>query len=227
MKVIALETSTPWCSVALYRDGEILDRIEEAGQRHSELLLPMLDELLRGAGETIGGMDGIAFGAGPGSFTGLRIACGVAQGMAMGTGLPLAPVCTLTALAEASGRSQVLACLDARMSELYAAAYRRAGQGWETVVAPVLCKPESSPDLPGTGWYGAGSGFAVMGDALRARYGAALAGSDATLVPHAREIARLGAALLAQGGGVSPENAAPLYVRDKVALRTDERRPRL
>lgn len=227
LKVLALETSTPWCSVALYRDGDVRADVVLAGQKHSDLLLPMVDALLRAAGESVRSLDGIAFGAGPGSFTGLRIACGVAQGLALGAGLPLAPVCTLVALAEASGRARVLACLDARMGELYLAACERTHQGWRMPIEPALCKPEHAPALSGEGWFGAGSGFAVAGEALRARHGAQLSGCDGELIPHARAIARLGAAALADGLGVSAAEAAPLYVRDKVALRTDERRPRL
>lgn len=225
LKILALETSTPWCSVALYRDGEVRADAVEAGQRHSELLLPMVDGLLRAAGESVQSLDGIAFGAGPGSFTGLRIACGVAQGLALGTGLPLAPVCTLMALAQASGHDRVLSCLDARMGELYLAAYVRERDEWCAIIDPLLCKAESAPELEGDGWFGAGSGFLVQGAALRTRYAGHLGRDDAGLIPHARDVAALGAAHLAAGRGVAPADAAPLYVRDKVALRSDERRP--
>ncbi len=183
----------------------------------------MVDALLREAQLEVRALDGIAFGNGPGSFTGLRIACGVAQGMALGARLKLAPVCTLLALAEAAGHECVLSCLDARMGELYLAAYRRTLDGWVSEVEPVLCKPQSAPLLEGEGWFGAGSGFGVQGDALGARYAANLARIDADLVPHAREIALLAVPVFAAGRGVDPEDAAPLYVRDKVALTTSER----
>lgn len=184
----------------------------------------MVDSLLKEARLGVRELDGIAFGSGPGSFTGLRIACGVAQGMALGADLRLAPVCSLLALAEASGQDRVLSCLDARMGELYLAAYRREGDGWSAVVAPMLCKPAQVPAVEGVGWFGAGSGFAVHGDALRGCYGSQLTGMNADLIPHAREVARLALPVFVAGQALSPEHAAPLYVRNKVALKTAERR---
>ncbi len=223
LKLLAIETSTQWCSAALLLDEGIRVRDAHAGQRHSELLLPMVDSLLKEAGLGVRELDGIAFGSGPGSFTGLRIACGVAQGMALGADLLLAPVCSLLALAEASGHERVLSCLDARMGELYLAAYRRDGHSWVTVVDPMLCKPADVPALEDGGWFGVGSGFGVQGEALSARYGSLLTGINAGLIPHARDIARLALSVFAAGRAVSPEYAAPLYVRDKVALKTAER----
>ena len=195
-----------------------------AGQRHSELILPMVDEVLNGSGIRLVDLDGIAFGAGPGSFTGVRIACGVAQGLAFGANLRLAPVTTLEALAEACGAPNVIACLDARMGELYHAAYTRAGNGWATVSPPVLCDAESAPLLSGAGWTGCGSGFDRYEARLRRRYGGHLEHVRPGLVPHAREVALLGMRLLAAGRSVAPEDALPLYVRDKVAIKMDERR---
>ena len=223
MKILALETSTEYCSVALLQNGAMLERRELVGQKHSELLMPMLDELLKQAGVTLAQCDGIAFGCGPGSFTGVRIACGVTQGLAFGAGLPVTGICTLLALAEATARPRVIAALDARMSELYFAAYERSGDGWLTVCEPCLCKPEDAPDLPGEHWFGAGSGFASHGEALQARYGAQLSGVDASAVPQASAIATLGAAVFASGGGMEAALALPLYLRDKVALKTVER----
>jgi tRNA threonylcarbamoyladenosine biosynthesis protein TsaB len=122
MNILALETSTEYCSVALWQDGAIVERCDLAVQKHSEMLIAMLDALLKDAGVRIQDMDGIAFGKGPGSFTGVRIACGAAQGLAFGASLPVAGVCTLEALAEASGKEKVIAALDARMGEIYHAA---------------------------------------------------------------------------------------------------------
>ncbi|MSQ60693.1 MAG: tRNA (adenosine(37)-N6)-threonylcarbamoyltransferase complex dimerization subunit type 1 TsaB [Betaproteobacteria bacterium] len=223
MNLLAIETSTQWCSVALLLGEDIRIRETEAGQRHSELLLPMVDSLLKEAGIGVRELNGIAFGSGPGSFTGLRIACGVAQGMALGADLRLVPVCSLLALAEASGREKVLSCLDARMGELYVAAYRKEGEGWSEMIAPMLCKPAALPSLEGGGWFGAGSGFGIQGEALRTHYGPQLTGANADLIPHAREVARLSVRAFAAGEGLLPEHAAPLYVRDKVALKTNER----
>jgi tRNA threonylcarbamoyladenosine biosynthesis protein TsaB len=210
--------------VALLRNGVATTREERAGQCHSELLLPMVDSVLKEFGLSAKDLDGIAFGTGPGSFTGLRIACGVAQGIALGAALKLAPICTLMALAEGSGQRRVLSCLDARMGELYLAAYQRETDSWREVIAPMLCKPERAPMLPDADWYGVGSGFLAYGEQLRVRYGSLLAGSDAQLIPHAREIAKLAVPVFVLGQSVLPEDAAPLYVRNKVALKTAERR---
>ncbi len=223
MKILALETSTDLCSAALWRDGAIDAREAAAGQRHSELLLPMVDALLESHRLKATDLDGIAFGSGPGSFTGLRIACGVAQGIAFGANLPVVGVSTLLALAEISGAKRAVCCLDARMSEVYHAAYERSGEEWRTVCEPSLCKPDAAPDLPGDAWTGCGSGFKAFRDALDTRYAGKLATVIDGLAPHAREIATLAAAEFKRGGAVAAEQAAPLYVRNKVALSIDER----
>lgn len=226
MRILALDTSTEYCSVALWRDGVVVERSELAGQKHSELLIAMLDGLLNEAGVKLAQLDGLAFGKGPGSFTGVRIACGVAQGLALGANLPVAGVCTLLALAESCGKTRVIAALDARMGEIYHAAYERSGDIWATVSEPCLCKPEATPAVPGADWFGAGSGFAAHGAALQARYGAALRGADGAAVPQAAAIAALGAAQIARGAGADAAEALPLYLRDKVALKTSEREQR-
>jgi len=224
LKVLALETSTEHCSVALRLGGETLADARHAGQRHSELILPMAHGLLARAGIGLSALDGIAFGEGPGSFTGLRIACGIAQGLALGAGLPVVGIGTLLALAEASGAGQALCCLDARMREVYHAAYARETGGWRTVFAPGLYAPGAIPRPPGEGWVGCGSGFLAFGELLAERLGGTLATVRADLVPDAREIAALAAAELAAGRGLDPAAAHPLYVRDKVALTVEEQR---
>lgn len=168
-------------------------------------------------------MDGIAYGAGPGSFTGVRIACGATQGLALGADLPVAGICTLHALAQSAGHPRVIAALDARMGEIYCAAYERSGDSWTTVCEPCLCKPEDAPSVSGEGWFGAGSGFAAFSDLLQVRYAGQLSGVDGTAVPQAAAIAVLGAARFASGSGVDAALAQPLYLRDKVALKTAER----
>lgn len=222
MRVLAVETSTEYCSVALWQDGTVRERCELVGQKHSEVLLAMLDALLKAAGVKIKEVDGIAFGKGPGSFTGVRIACGVAQGLALGADVSVVGVCTLQALAEASGKEKVIAALDARMGELYLAAYAKRNGAWVTVVEPCLCKAHDAPDMAGEDWFGVGSGFAVS-DALQARYGKQLLGVDAQAVPQAGAVARLAASEFAQGHAVDAALALPLYLRDKVALKTSER----
>jgi tRNA threonylcarbamoyladenosine biosynthesis protein TsaB len=223
LKILALDTSTEYCSVALWRDGDVDAREVRAGQKHSELLLPMVEALLERHGLGLKGLDGIAFGEGPGSFTGLRIGCGVTQGLAFGAGLPVVGVCTLLALAEAAGVGRAVCCLDARMGEIYHAAYARSGAGWEAVHIPGLYAPADAPPLPAGSWTGCGSGFAVHGAALGLRYAGRLSAIMPEVFPHASDIARLAAREFEAGRAVPAERALPVYIRDKVALRTDER----
>jgi tRNA threonylcarbamoyladenosine biosynthesis protein TsaB len=223
MRILAIETSTEYCSVALWQDGALSERCELVGQKHSEVLMAMLDALLNEAGVKIKQVDGIAFGKGPGSFTGVRIACGVAQGLALGADVKVVGVCTLQALAQASGRNKVIAALDARMGELYLAAYEKREGNWLATIEPCLCKADTAPDVAGSDWFGAGSGFAVNGDALQARYGQQLAGADGSAAPLASAVAALAAGEFAHGNALDAAQALPLYLRDKVALKTSER----
>jgi tRNA threonylcarbamoyladenosine biosynthesis protein TsaB len=223
VNILALDTSTDYCSVALLQEDRVLSDEVRAGQKHSDLLLPMVDRLLNETGIGLDDLDGIAFGAGPGSFTGLRIACAVAQGLAFGAGKSVVAVSTLLALAEASGAERVVAALDARMSEVYLAAYVRDGDGWGTVIQPCLQFPAAMPELPGDGWVAVGSGFAVCDGALVDACGDKLARVDVLRYPQAAHMARLAAPVFASGLAVAPEEAAPLYVRDKVALKVSER----
>ena len=223
MKVLALETSTEFCSVALWQDGVVTSKSEKVGQRHSELLMAMLDGVLAEAGIKLAQLDGIAFGAGPGSFTGVRIACGVAQGLALGANLPVIGICTLQAVAQGSGKNRVIAALDARMAEVYFAVYEKCEGAWLTVCAPCLCLPQDTPAVEGADWLGAGSGFAAHGTMLQARYDGQLGSIDASCVPQASAIAELAAPMFAAGLGLDAALAMPLYLRDKVALKTSER----
>ena len=223
MNILALETSTEYCSVALWQNGVVTERSELAGQKHSEMLIAMVNDLLQATGYKLQAMDGIAFGKGPGSFTGVRIACGVTQGLGLGANLPVAGICTLQALAEASGQTRVIAALDARMGEIYHAAYEKRDSVWATVSEPCLCKPEDAPLVTGNDWFGAGSGFAMHSAVLSGRYAGQLQGADGAAVPQAAAIAILGAAQFAQGRGKDAAEALPLYLRDKVALKTSER----
>jgi tRNA threonylcarbamoyladenosine biosynthesis protein TsaB len=223
VKILALDTSTEYCSVALWRDGTVDDSEALAGQRHSELLLPMVDALLARHGLAIRDLDGIAFGQGPGSFTGLRIGCGVTQGLAFGGGLPVVGIGTLLAMAEAAQSESVLSCLDARMGEIYHAAYRKSGAAWQPVHAPSLCAPAEAPLVHEGAWTGCGSGFTAHGRTLRERYAGRLTGIMPEIFPHARDIARLAAVEFAAGRAVAAEQAVPVYLRDKVALKAHER----
>ena len=227
MRILALETSTEYCSCALSINGETRASHVRAGQSHSDLLLPAVARLMTDAGLAFSQLDAIAFGAGPGSFTGLRIACGAAQGLAFAHDVPVVAVASTEALAEGAARdhaaTQVIAAFDARMGELYLAAYERVegadgpGLDWRELLAPQLARPEALPVLPArAAWFGAGSGFAAYGAALLARY--APQQIDAACVPHAAAVAAIGARRAAHGQTVAAEHAAPLYVRDKVAL---------
>lgn len=226
MKFLVIDTSTEWCSAALWLDGRILARRMLAGQRHSSLLLPMVDELLREAGIALRQLDGIGYGAGPGSFTGLRIACAVTQGLAFGADLPVVGVSTLESIAEQADAKQVMTVLDARMAEVYWAVYQRDGTGWRAIGAPQLALPESVTVPPDGEWVGAGNGFVALGDVLRPRLASQLARIDDTLMPDAAAMAPLAAQAFARGEGMDAALAAPIYLRDKVALTIDERRAR-
>jgi tRNA threonylcarbamoyladenosine biosynthesis protein TsaB len=223
MKLLALDTSTERCSAALWLDGETRARRATAGQMHSSLLLPMVDGLLVDAGLSLRQLDGIAYGAGPGSFTGLRIACAVTQGLALGADLPVHGVSTLESIAQQTDADRVLTVLDARMAEVYWAAYERAGAGWTCVLQPVLSMPASVFVPEGGDWVGAGNGFDVPGAELRPRLQHVLGRIESGLLPDAAAIAALAAPAFARGEGLDAALAAPVYLRDKVALTMDER----
>ena len=222
MNLLAVETSTELCSAALLRGEELFVEEALAENRHSELLVPMVRRLLDRARLTPADLDGIGFGQGPGSFTGIRIACGIAQGMAFGAGKPVVPVPSLLALAEQANEGRVIVAFDARMDETYLAAYARNGNDWNEVIAPMLADRASLPSLPGRAWVATGSGFDRF-DWLRDHYRDSIAMRLEGDLPRAGAIARLAARRLARGLGVPPERAAPLYLRDKVALTTEER----
>ena len=226
MRILALDTSTEWCSVAV-GDGMRWHRLDEhAGQAHSERVLPMVHAALAAASWPLASLDGIAFGSGPGSFTGIRIGCGVAQGLALGANLPIAPIPTLAAVAQevfrTRGWRRVVACLDARMREVYIAAYARPDDHWREWAEPSVEPPAEAgraASADDADWYGAGNGFAaypLLAVQLLLRHSAA----DAR--PSAQSIGELAFPELAAGRGVTAVDAAPLYVRHRVALTAAE-----
>jgi tRNA threonylcarbamoyladenosine biosynthesis protein TsaB len=219
MRFAAIETSTEWCSLAVWADGELACAEQRAEHRHGELALPMLERLLAQRRLKMADLDAIAFGAGPGAFTGLRIACGLAQGLAFARGLPVIGVSTLEALAEECGAPRVVACLDARMGEVYYSALERHAGRWREVIAAQCVALERAPRPTGSGWVGCGSGFAHQGAPW-------LEAVHPGVHPGAPAVARLAAPRLAAGEGVDAAQAAPRYLRDKVALTTEERRHR-
>jgi tRNA threonylcarbamoyladenosine biosynthesis protein TsaB len=223
VNLLAVETSTELCSVALLRDGELFVEEALAENRHSELLVPMIRRVFERSHLDAKRMDAFAFGQGPGSFTGIRIACGIVQGLAFATSRPVVPVASLLALAEQSNESRVIAALDARMNEAYLAAYARNGDDWDEVIAPRLVDASQLPSLPGRQWAATGSGFGRLAWLREAYRDTVEMRFDGDL-PRAGAVARLAARRFARGGGIAAEQAAPLYLRDKVALTTEERR---
>jgi tRNA threonylcarbamoyladenosine biosynthesis protein TsaB len=223
MKLLAIETATEACSAALYLDGEIALRYQVEPRGHSELILGMMDALLAEAGLIPRQLDAMAFGRGPGSFTGVRIATGVVQGAAFGADLPVVPVSTLAALAQRGfrehGERRLLPAYDARMQELYWAAYEVGEQGLvERVESERVALAQDIPLPAGCGWYGVGSGWAAYGDALLTRLGAErVKGSDPAMLCSAYDVALLGAAGFSRGEAVAPHAALPIYLRDRVA----------
>jgi len=217
MKLLALDTSTEACTVAIAVDGRAMERFSVGGN-HSEQILPMVQELLAEAGASLKELDAVVFGRGPGSFTGLRIAAGVTQGLAFGADRPVVPVSSLAALAQGQNADRVLAAFDARMQQVYWGAYVRGPGGLveltgeESVLAPSdVPKPETA------GWLGAGSGWDRYHPLLRARVAEAVADWRPNCYPHAVDLARLGEAAVRAGHTVAPDQAIPIYIRDNVA----------
>jgi tRNA threonylcarbamoyladenosine biosynthesis protein TsaB len=227
--ILAIETSSELASCALLNsaagmDAPVMTRETSGVRTHSQSVLPMVQDLLAAAGVKLADCDAIAFGAGPGSFTGVRTACGVAQGLAFGARKPVLPLVTLEAMAEAcrarTGAAEVLAVLDARMGEVYWAQYRWNG-AWQAVREPALCAPGDVAPEPVAGLVACGNGFAAYPDAFSAQGWAA--GAQADILPHAREFAVLGVAALVAGRAVPADEAQPLYLRNKVAYTSAER----
>lgn len=223
MKLLAIETATEACSVAVWIDGEVRERFEIAPRRHAELALPWAEGLLAEAGIARSQLDAIAVGRGPGAFTGVRLAIAIAQGIALALDKPVVPVSTLAALAVQAESDLILAAIDARMGEIYAATFRRDGEqviatSKETVGAPDAVQlPSDEVD-----WQGVGTGFAALEGALQRRLQPRLRSVDAAALPHAADVARLGAFAFARGEGVAPERLEPAYLRDNVALTLEQ-----
>lgn len=223
MKILALDCTSECCSAALGDTAGVRQRIERTTRHHSDLLLPMVRELLAEAQWTLGELDGIAAAMGPGSFTSLRIVASVAQGLAFGAGLPVAAVGSLEAIAWGSGANRVVVCTDARMQEVYAAGFERRAGDVVTVHGPVVCAPEAVFRPEGTGWTGAGDGFARYADALAARLGDRVGAVLPDLASEAGFVAALAMARFPEGFREAPDTLVPRYVRDKVALTMAER----
>ncbi|MDO9206255.1 tRNA (adenosine(37)-N6)-threonylcarbamoyltransferase complex dimerization subunit type 1 TsaB [Methylotenera sp.] len=223
MNLLAFDTSTEYLSLAIMRDHLVFKYDVLAGQTHSQIILPEIQHLLNQAELQLQDLHGLAFGAGPGSFTGVRIAAGVAQGLGFGANLPVVGVCTLMALAEASGESKVIACLDARMGEVYHAAYVKNASGWEAVIEPGLYKPDAVPAVIGDDWAGVGSGWQTYGDILSDAYRGQIQSTQPALLPIASAVLALAQPIFESGEAKTAEEAMPIYIRNRVALKTAER----
>lgn len=219
MKLLAIETATEACSAALWLNGEVLEQFELAPRRHTEIILPMVDTLLTEAGLHLSQLDGLAFGCGPGSFTGIRIATGVIQGLALAAERPVVRVSTLASLAQSRAHEhpRIIAALDARMDEVYWGCYEwQEGcmrlQGEEMVCPPDAVTPPDKND-----WFGAGNGWDRYAEVLKNR----LVPRQVTVIenvwPRAAASAAIAAVDLAAGKTVSAAEARPTYLRDRVA----------
>lgn len=223
MNILAIETSTEACSAALLINGEIEERFEHAPRGHGDLILKMVDDLLAHAALKPQQLTAIAFGRGPGAFTGVRIATSVVQGIALGAELPVVPVSTLAALAQGAYRQHqhrsLLCAMDARMGEIYWGAYRIEAGLAVAVAEESVCAAAAAPAVDGSEWQGIGTGWLAYGDALSQRYGPQVELCDATALPRAWDVALLAEHGYRAGAAVSAEQALPVYLRDNVVSR--------
>jgi tRNA threonylcarbamoyladenosine biosynthesis protein TsaB len=216
--LLALDTATEACSVALLHDGKVLTHYEVIPRLHAQKLLPMIKDLLAEAGIGLSALDGIAFGRGPGAFTGVRIAIGVVQGLAFGLDRPVLPVSNLAVLAQRAlreqGATQVAAAIDARMDEVYWGCYREVAGEMKLVGEEAVMPPELAalPSAATGDWFGAGTGWGYAG-----RIAVSVVGQDATLLPHAQDLLTLGTFAWDRGEAIIADDAQPVYLRDKVA----------
>lgn len=221
MNILAIETSSEACSCALLlADGAITQRLEVAPRQHTQLLLPMVDSVLNEAGLSLSALDCFAFGRGPGSFTGVRIAASAIQGLALAADRPVLGISSLAgvALGEDERVSEsVLAVFDARMGEVYLGAFQPDADGLPVAIDEEhLASPERVA-LPTSGeWFGVGAGWPVHGEQLASRLGSRLRGVDASRLPSAKQIARLAAGPARRGEGIAAEQALPNYLRREV-----------
>lgn len=221
MNLLAIETATEACSVALVHGETVFARSELAPRRHAERALPMADDLLAEAGLSRHALHGIAVGRGPGAFTGVRLAVSLAQGMAMALDVPVVTISSLAALALEAPEDDaaILAVIDARMGEIYAASYRRDDNGGLIALdAERVCTADSLQLPQANAWHVVGTGWTTYASALREKLGPALRSADGARYPQARHVATLAVGEFKAGKAHAPELALPVYLRDKVAL---------
>lgn len=227
MKLLAVETATDACSAALFIDGKVTERFELAPKEHTKLILPMIDGLMKEAGLKPQALDALAFGCGPGSFTGVRIATGVIHGIALGADLPIVPVSTLAALAQTyfdvGTENQAFVAMDARMGEIFWGVYQRNAEGYAELVGQEAVLPADCVEAPTGSGAGIGSAWGVYYEQLSNRLAGQVNHVETDVHPRAGVIARLGAYGYAHGLAVPVELAQPVYLRDKVAKTEVER----
>jgi tRNA threonylcarbamoyladenosine biosynthesis protein TsaB len=223
MKILAFDASTEFLSLALRADENVYTHDQHAGQTASQLILPQIQILLDAAKLKLADLDGIAFGAGPGSFTGVRIACGVAQGLGFGVNVSVVGVNALMALAQVSKANRVIAASDARMGEVYHAAYEKIGNDWTEVHAAGVYKPNEVPQVEGADWVGVGTAWRAYDEILSQRYQHNVVRKLPDMTPMAEAIMALATPILEAGLARPASEAKPIYIRNRVALTSKER----
>jgi len=227
MKLLAVETATEACSAALYYDGAIIERHQIAPQQHTRLILPMIESILAEAGVPQKDLDALAFGCGPGSFTGVRIATGIIQGIGFGLDLPIVSVSTLAALAQdffdQHDADTAFVAMDARMSEIFWGVYQRNPDNHAELFGKEVVTPAHLIEFPALNGSGVGSGWGVYADVL----GGCLTGQIGTChpdyLPRAAAVAKLGVYGFNHGLAVTVDDALPSYLRNNVAKKESER----
>jgi tRNA threonylcarbamoyladenosine biosynthesis protein TsaB len=227
MKLLAIESSTETLSLALQVDSGLRTFDEVTGPAASQRILPEIQRLLTEADVKLAALDGIVYGTGPGAFTGVRVAVGVAQGLAFGASLPVVGISSVLAVAESTRQitqaEKVIVCLDARMGEIYHAVLIWQTGVWQELSTPLVCKPQDAPAVEGSDWVGAGSGWRVFEQTLSEKYAGQLLGIHPDMMPQASSMLALAQPLFTAGHTQSAQEAAPLYVRNRVALTAAER----
>lgn len=227
MKLLAIETATEACSAALAINGEITEQFCLTANSHSKLILPMIDSLLAEAGLAPADLDGLAFGCGPGSFTGVRIATGIVQGIAFGLDLPVVPVSNLAAVAQDlfdhTADNLAYVAMDARMNEIYWGVYQRNASGFAELFGKEAVTPASNIEYPDMAGVGVGTGWQLYDQTLSDCLGQRILRYESVNLPRARAVARLGLNGFKRGMAVSVDRAMPVYLRDKVAKKESER----
>jgi tRNA threonylcarbamoyladenosine biosynthesis protein TsaB len=225
-KILAIETSTSACSVALLINQEIHEIFSEIPQQHTKLLLPMIQQLLTDKKLKLAQLDAIAFSKGPGSFTGIRIAAGIMQGLSLPTSIPIVPISSLQTLAQTTLRikqeTHVLASFNAHRGEVYWGAYKFAENALITDIPDQLCRPNEITLPNGLDWFGVGDAWQIYPDVFKKQLLGKLKGYDATLVPHAQDVAQLASYALEHGEFVTAEQALPVYLRGKETWRKQQ-----